>query len=68
MASRYLHEGEVMQLLAQLTLRDGPEVLAKYKWVIQEFTHGRQHAHDRGNRALIILYQAATVFIDTLII
>ena len=27
-----LHEGEVMQIPAQLTLRDEPEVLAKYKW------------------------------------
>ena len=31
MASLYLHEGEAMQIAAQLTLRDGPEVLAKYK-------------------------------------
>ena len=61
MASPYLHEGEVMQIPAQLTLQDGPDVLFKYKWtfISQGVTHGRQHAHDKGSRALIILYQAA---------
>ena len=60
MASPYLHEGEEMQIPAQLTLRDGPEVLAKYMWIFirQGVTHGRHHAHDRGNGTLIVLYQA----------
>ena len=31
MASPYLHEGAVMQIPSQLTLWDGPEVLAMYK-------------------------------------
>ena len=49
-----------MQTPAQLTLRDGPEVLAKYKWtfISQGVTHGRHHAHDGGNGTLIVLYQA----------
>ena len=60
MASPYLHEGEVMQIPAQLTLRDGPEVLARYKWtfISQGVVHGRQHSHDGGSLALIVLYQA----------
>ena len=46
MASPYLH----------VTLR----VLTEYKWtfISQEITHGRHHAHDGGNLALIVLYQA----------
>ena len=41
-------------------LRDGPEVLSNYKWIFisQRATHGCQHAHDIGNRARIVLYQA----------
>ena len=60
MASPYLHEGAVMQIPAQLTLRDGPEVLARYKWtfISQGVVHGRQHSHDGGSLALIVLYQA----------
>ena len=61
MASPYLHEGEGMQIPAQLTLRDGPEVLTEYKWtfISHGVTHGRHHAHDRGNLAFIVLYQAS---------
>ena len=61
MASPYLHEGVVIGVLAQLTLQDGPDVLARFKWtfIIEGVVHGRQHAHDKGSRALIILYQAA---------
>ena len=59
-ASPYLHEGAVMQLPAQLTLRNGPRVLSKYKWtfISQGVTHGRHHAHDGSNRVLIVFYQA----------
>ena len=62
MVSPYLHEGAEMQQLAQLTLRDGSEVLTGYKWrfVSQGVVHRLHHAHDGGNRALIIvLFQAA---------
>ena len=53
MASPYLHEGEAMQIPAQLTLRNGPEVLSKYKWtfISQRVTHGRQHARQRQPRS-----------------
>ena len=59
MASPYLHEGEVMQIPAQLTLQDGSEVLTNGKWtfISQGVTHGRHHVHDGGNLALIVLYQ-----------
>ena len=56
----YLHEAEVMQIPAHLTLQDGPEVLTEYKWtfISQGVVHGRHHAHDEDNLALIVLYQA----------
>ena len=60
MASLYLHESEVMQMPAQLTLQNGREVLSNYKWtfISQGVTLGRQQAHTGGSRALITLYQA----------
>ena len=64
MASPYLHEGTVIQIPAQLTLRDGPEVLTEYKWTLisQGVVHERQHSHEGGNLALIVLYQATNGF------
>ena len=60
MVSSFLHEGEVRQIPAQLTLWDGPEVLSKYKWAFtsEEVIHGRHQAHDGDICALIVLYQA----------
>ena len=60
MASPYLHGGDVKTIAAQLTLRDGPEVLSQYKWPFtsQGVTHGRHDAHDGGNCVLIVLCQA----------
>ena len=42
MASPYLHEGVVIGVLAQLTLQDGPDVLAMFKWtfIIEGVVHG----------------------------
>ena len=48
MASPYLHEDAVMQIPTQLTLRDGPEVLSKYKWcnrVLQDGCQNRANAY-----------------------
>ena len=47
MASSYLHKCRSSVKTAQLMLRDGPEVLVKYKWAFtsQRVTHGHQQAH-----------------------
>ena len=60
MASPYLPKTAIIQIRAQLTLRNGPKVLNKYIWtfISRGVTHGRQQAHDGSNPALIVLHQA----------